>query len=417
MSSTLPKKSTANVELVVAALPQKSTYFDAMRTNAYLMGPDHIEFWVAMQVDPKQDKWRIVNCTMLNMGNPGGVWRTENLCKDGDLSFPQAVYEIAKLEESSGKKGLHREVVDMTKQYPADKFPVVRENYHDVEWYRDAAHVEGIVFDKAGVPHLRVQGKIFTDGTFEEKEVEKSILAIEQARQHPKVAAKIEGGILSDIFNAASARNASLDNILKVGKTLECLDTLVTQVGAFYLHVQTSLGQEAKFNGLKGLTSEEKKDLFDRASVQAQSGLGILALASGQLDKADDLGVHTEPFRKFIAECSLYANLLQASQSVQKLEQGLSSVGGADPALIVEIRKSVETAQKKFVQLGGSDAQVDRLKAWVADSEKNSIPQWLPGFIERYYEQRRNVMKKVQEKRAGAREVNTMPAKVKPPKV
>ncbi len=408
---------------LAAALPQKATYFDAIRTNAYMnqnMFANYVEFWVAMQVDQKQDKWRVMHYMLFDMDKPDGQFKAENVSKDGDVSFPEAVYQIAKFDEATAMIQAYETVGLTPEKFPADKYPELKVHFFDVEYYRLAANIEGIAFDDAGHPYRRVEGKVFSDATFQRSEVAKSILAVETARDNPKVIAKIEGGILSDIYNSASSRNASLDNILKVGQTLACMDAFAAQVGAFYASIQSVIGKDDKFASLQGLTAEEKKDLYKKASVYLpvegiEDATRILPEMHSQLDEAARLGIHVEPFRKFVAECELYADLLNASQNLRVLERDQLKVGGANPNLIIAIREAVDAAQKKFIGLGGSIEQVDRLKAWVANPKKDPVPPWLPGFLDRYYDSRRKVMKKVQERQAGAREVNTMPAKVKPP--
>jgi hypothetical protein len=231
---------------------------------------------------------------------------------------------------------------------------------------------------------------------------------------------------LSDIFCSAADRNASLDSILKVGQSLACMDAFVTDIGAFYLGIQKAVGIDDKFDKIEGMTPDEQKSAYAAASAVFPSGIQdetairrmlteVLPSASQKIYGAKCLGIHVEPFQKFVAECELYANLLQASQNLRKLKQGLATAGGSDSNLVVSIRRSVDAAKAKFTELGGSQEQVDKLTAWVANPKKDPIPQWLPGFLNRYYDSRRNLMKKIQERQAGAHDANILPAKVKPP--
>jgi hypothetical protein len=415
---------------LAAALPQKAQFFDSMRTNAYMnhnIINNFVEFWVALKVDPKQDKWRVMHYMIFDLDKADGQFKAENLCKNGDISFPQAVYELAKLETASDYLQDHQTVDLPPAKYPATKFPELKLHFFDVQPYREVANIEGIAFDTAGQPYRRVEGKVISTASFDRKEVNKSILAVEQARDNPAVITKIEGGILGDIFNSAAAPDASLSALLKVGEALGCMDAFATQVGAFYLGIQLALGRDEKFDKLPGLTAEEKKDLYKKASIYfpsrketapAEIMLGILPDMNSQLDEAARIGIHVEPFRKFAAECELYANLLEASQNLESMKKGLTLPGGANPDLIISIKKSVDLAKKKFADLGGSPEQFDRLEAWVASPRKETIPPWLPGFIDRYYDSRRKVMKKVQERQTGVvRDARTMSVKVKPPVV
>jgi hypothetical protein len=396
------------------ATPKRAAYFNAVRSDAFLnQNPvkNFVEFWAALQVDAGQDKWRVINYTLYDLDREDGAFEAKPVLKD-DVSFAEAIAKIGQLEYAAGHMQ-SQTLVDMAAEFPADRYPELKTHFFDIEHYKPAGNIEGFVFNEYNEPYRRLEGKVL-DGAFMRSEVNKSILTVEEGAHIPKVRAQVEGGILSDIFSTAANRTATLDGLLKVGQALSGMDKFATEIGAFYLGIQRILGIEHKFDAIEGLTPAEKQDMLNRAQdrmdrryVARLPAIGdVLESANEKLDELDTMGVHTEPFRKFTAECSLYIYLLHASQNLSKLERGLVSVSNTDVDLITQIRDSVDTAQRRFVDLGGTAEQMDRLKAWVAtyarveaDSQRSGlsdddkqklqeqrekmIPAWLPGFLTR----------------------------------
>jgi hypothetical protein len=409
------------------ALPQKSVYFNAVRTNAYEnqnLAANFAEFWVAMQIDKATDKWRVMHYMFFDIDQEEGKFKAEVVNKEGDMSFVAAVYKIAELDSFAANLGIHKKLEFSQEKYPADKYPELKELFFDIEHYKTAAHIEGIAFDENNNPYRRIEGKIFSNATFARSEVQKSITAVEQNNEHPKVAAKMEAGVLSDIFNSASKPNASLDNILKVGQALACIDPFAAEMGAFYLGIQKILGRTDGFDKLQGLTAEDKKLVYPKAKALVPSDddltipellAEILPRANSHLEEAKNIGIHIEPFQKHLAECELYAHLLYASQNLAKLKASMQSAKGGDVNALTAVQEAVKTAQDKFVQLGGTMDNFDKLQAWVANDKKEMIPSWVSGWLERYYDQRQKSMKKVKDRQANVSEINTISAKIKPP--
>ena len=434
------------------ALPRRSSFFNAMRTDAFVnhnIVENYVEFWAALQVDKDADKWRVMHYMVYDLDQRDGKFVAESVTKQ-DVPFAEAVAQIAKKEYTARGLITHADF-DIEKKYPAAQFPEMKVHFYDLEHYKTAANIEGFAFGEYNTPYKRVEGKVFSDATFQRSEIRNTILAVEQARNNPQVQAKIEGGILSDLFATASDRAASLDNILKIGQVLGTMDGFADQVGGFYVAIQQALKESvtelkgsarkeeaerfdkalaniashADFARIEGLSPDEKADAVQRAKDNAPSGRGsngfrkildnLIPQMNQNLDDAKSLGVHVEPFQKFAAELELYTNLLYASQNLAKLERGFASASNSDTNLITEIRQSVDRAQKKFSDLGGTQDQMDKLKAWVANPNKDPIPGWVPGFLTRYYTSRGNVMAKVQDRQAGLRQVATMSVDVKPP--
>ena len=424
-----PKKPAASWDDgTAAALPRKSTYFDKLRTTAFTNHntvDNYVEFWAALKVNEQDDKWIVMHYMIHDLNQRDGKFVSEQASKK-EVSFPEAVALLARSEYIATKMEVTHKDFDMETEYPASKYPELKIHYHDIEHYKKGANIEGIAFDDQNQPYRRVQGLVFASATFKRSEVVKSILAVDQAGTVPSVQAKIEGGILSDIFATASDRAATLDNILKIGQVLSTMDDFASQVGAFYLSIQRAVDRDDKFDRIDGLQPEEKKEVLERAEgltpVRKNDAKpfpkiidGLIPQMNAKLEEAKNLGVHVEPFQKFAAECEVYANLLYASQNRAKLERSFVSANNSDSNLITQIRDSVDKAQKKFLELGGTQEQMDKLKAWAADSKKDPIPKWLPGFLTRYYEARAKVMQKVQDRQAGVTQVNTMSVEVKPP--
>ncbi len=426
---TAPQKKDPGIldDATLAALPRKSAYFDALRTDAFMnhnVVENFVEFWAALKVNPEEDKWRVMHYMIYDLDQKDGKFVSEASTKH-DISFAEAVAFIAKQEYIAEKMATHKEL-DLGSIYSPAKYPELKVHFFDLEHYKRGANIEGIAFDEMNQPYRRIEGRIFQNATFKRSEVVKSILAVEQANDVPSVQAKIEGGILSDLFATASSRAASFDNILKIGQVLGAMDEFASHVGAFYLSIQRALNRDEKFDRIEGLQPEEKKDVLSHAddltTVRKNDAKpfpkiidDLIPQMNAQLETAKSLGVHVEPFQKFSAECELYANLLYASQNLAKLERGFVSVNNSDANLITQIRDSVDRAQRKFLDLGGTQEQMDKLKAWVANPKKDPIPNWLPGFLTRYYESRAKVMQKVQDRQAGVSQVNTMSVEVKPP--
>lgn len=417
---------------VGGALPAKAQFFDAMRTDAFQnlnLVENHVEFWAALRVDATEDKWRVMHYMVFSLDREDGKFVSEVHVKDSngkpkDVSFAEAVSHLARADYVASNLNT-RAIEEFDEKYPAEKYPEIKAHYHDLEHYKGVANIEGIAFNEHNEPYRRVDGKIFADATFQRSEVVKSILAVDNAQDVPSVKAKIEGGILSDIFSSHADKNASLDQLLNIGKVLIAMDQFAVHVGAAYLAAQVAAGKDDGFDRIEGLTAEDKKKIFKQAKDSMPSMDGdnaakkalrdIIPAMNEKLEEAADLGVHVEPFQKFSAEMELYFNLVHASKNRSRLMQDVMSPSNADGNMITDIVRSVEQAQRKFNDLGGSQEQMDKLKAWVVSPNKDQIPGWVPGFLTRYYTSRGKIMEKVQQRRAGATQVKVLPAEVKPP--
>lgn len=440
VSDSFGKEAGSWDDKMADALPKYSAFFNAMRTDPFVnhnLIENYVEFWAAIQVNEAEDKWRVMHYMVYDLDKADGKFVSESVSKT-DVTFPEAVFQLARAEYTNGKMLTHVDF-DMAQKYPPEQYQELKVHFFDMEHYKVAANIEGIAFDEYNQPYRKVQGKIFADATFKRSEVVKSILSVEQARDNEKVRERIEGGLVSDIFNMAAKPDASLDDKLKIGQVISIMDRFAVEIGAVYLAIRTALKLDESMDRVAWLSPEDRKDLQERAkdsygwNVSEKNACevitkGILPRANELLKQAQGLGVHTEPFEKFVAECDLYAHLVYAAQNLAKLEKGFVNANNADIGLITEIRNSVDKAQTKFLDLGGTQEQMDKLKAWVAmysreekDAEsskktrENMIPAWLPSFMSRYYERRSDIMKKVQERNAGLRQIKAMSTQVKPP--
>ncbi len=406
-----------------AALPQKSAYFNAVRTDAYEnqnLVSNYVEFWVALQVDRDQDKWRIMHYMDYDLDRDDGKFSSFVVSKE-DCSFAEAMYHMSKFDSMAAVLPMHVLIPNMEEKFPADKHPELQTYFFDIAHYKLAANILHMAFDEAHHPYRTIEGKVFAASTFKRTEIVKAIMADEQLKAHPKVAAKIEAGILSDIYNAASGREATLENLLKAGEILAHLDSFAEHMAAFYLGIQQRLKLNDKLDKIQSLSPAEKERQYKSARnvLQYASGgwgaLGVLSRAAAPLEQAKQLGAHVEPFEKHLAECELYAHLLDASINRSAFQASLESPNGADTHALQNVRESVKKAQDKFLLLGGTAEHFDRLQAWVANDKKEMIPSWVTRFLDRYYDARRRSMVKIQERKSSmVRDVNTMSAKVKP---
>lgn len=414
-------------ENIAGATPLKSSYFDAMRTEAFVnynLIENFVEFWAALKVDKADDKWRVMHYMVYDLDKEDGKFVSEAVTRQ-DIGFVEAVALLARNDYTASHMQTQADF-DMAEKYPGDKYPELKLHFHDLEYFKTVANIEGLAFGEDSMPYRKVDGKVFATATFKRTEVVKSILAVEQAQNNPRVLEKIEGGILSDIYHSAASPTASLEAKLKVGQVLSVMDTFTAQVGAFYLGIQQLTGLETGYEKIDGLQPDEKKEflkaaksILKRNSADSKPDFedlieNIIPMMNGELDRAEKLGVHVDPFRKFAAECDLYANLLHASQNLQLLEKSTLSASNINTSLITQIRESVDAAQRTFTALGGTQEQMDRLKAWVVNPKKDAIPGWLPGFMSRYYTARANVMDRIQNRKAGMSALTTMSETVKP---
>ena len=414
-----PKRVESWQDGVSEASPKRALYHQVLRTQAYIsnnLTDNALEFWVALRTDPKADKWRVMHYKLFDMDENDGKFKSTPVTEK-DVSFMEAVAHLSSNEYIAKKQVMHS-IVDMDTKYPATEFPELRVHYYDVPHYKEAANVEGIAFDEYNAPYRRIDGKIFADATFRRSEVANSILAVENT-QNTNARPVMEAGILSDIFSTSSARAATLDGIIRMGECLSFMDGFATDIATFYMSIQKMLGQKETLDSLDGMTADERKTVSKQAASSVEGSYDdilryILPAASEKLEQAEKLGVHVEPFNKFVAECEVYLHMLNASIRLPKLEASLNSINNSDMDQVIKIQRSMQQAENTFKRLGGTEEQVDQLKAWVANPSKESIPAWLPGFLNRYYTSRNKVMANVQSRNAKLRDVALMSSQVKP---
>ena len=162
-------------EQVAAALPQRSSFFDAMRTQPFVnhnIVENYVEFWAALKVDAENDKWRVMHYMVYDLDRADGKFVSEKVTKN-DVGFAEAVAQIAKAEYTASKLITHADF-DIAKQYPPHLFPEMKVHFYDLEYYKKAANIEGIAFDEYNAPYRRVEGKVFQSATFKRSEIRDS---------------------------------------------------------------------------------------------------------------------------------------------------------------------------------------------------------------------------------------------------
>ncbi len=414
------KKKATWEDDVADATPKQSQYYSALRTAAYEAQDavrSYIEFMVAFKADQRGDRWLVMRYQVYDLDKADGNFVSIPVTK-GTVPFLEALDHLRRTEYLY-KNMLATKVEDMAEKYPAEKHPELRLHYHEIPHYAKPSHIEGLYFDDNGDIRRSVKGMIFAEATFKRSQI---AAAINDSQSNDLSSARslMEEGLLSEIFfSSASPKNATLDNVIKMGKCLSEMDKFAVEIGAFYLTIQKALGLKASFDLVEGLDADNRTKVMALAAKSAGSDFDdaaeLLENAQEMLSEVEELGVYAEPFSKFVAECVVYTHMLKASVLLPKLYSGINTVSNNDISVITEIQESVEQAQRAFMRIGGSQEKMDRLKAWIANPEKDKIPSWMPGFLTRYYTSRGKVMEQINARRANMRDVSLLPADVKPP--
>jgi hypothetical protein len=409
-------------------------YFDKLRTNAFINHnptANYIEFWAAMKTGGMMpdgtETWAVKHYTIYNPEQAAGFLDGKPIAKD--VSFMEALFQLSANEFI--RQGIHsHSPADLTAMYPKGNFPeldiALQKYFYDFEHYRDAAHIEGVIFDMGGnEPYLRQNGIVFAEGQFRLGEISDSVLAVERALDNnEKFRQSIEGGILSDIYNSVSVPEASYDTLVKVAKVLKASDPYAVQMGAFYLAIQKLTGINEKFDRVEGFNdSKERADCYALSQKMAAKYTSYDDILCGLIPEMEEsvaamkkLGVKTEPFEKNNSECALYIHLLVSAENKSKLEESFTRVHGVNTDTLTQMQESLERAVETFISLGGTEQRAGKLRAWVfKPTSSTQIEPSIPAFLTRYYQKRNDTMKKVLQRQAGLRDVQTMPYYVKPP--
>lgn len=408
---------------LAAATPTRAQFFKSMRTSLFKDKDAYREyhtFMAAFQVDEARDQWIVMNYTSSPESDNNSFVATRPVKEL--VGFMKAVEYLATFEYN--KIGFDQEpLADVEKVYPPQKSPVLDLHYHDVEHFKKVGAIEGLHFDENGDVYRTVKGVIFGNVAFKLSQLNQEV-SLRDGTVGKGKAELIEPGLLSEVFfSSASPRTATLDNVIKMGKCLSQMDKFALEMGAFYLTIQKALGMKANFDLVQGLDTDNQAKVVALAAKKSGSdfddALELLDEASDTLSNVARLGVYTEPFAKTLAECVVYTQMLKASVLLPKLFSGINTVSNNDISFITEIEQAVESAQEAFITLCGdrksAEQRMDRLKAWIADPEKEKIPSWIPGFLTRYYTTRGNVMEQVNARRANMNDVSLLPADVRPP--
>lgn len=403
------------------ATPKQAVYFTSFRTDAYLNQngvSDFVEFWAATQIAAGEDKWRLMRYMISGLDREEGDLTAE-LAHREDLSFLEAIAKIAQFDLMAKSLGTHKPFDLREEEYTASDYPELKTYYYAVENYRLVANIEGLAFDKANKIYRRVEGKVVVGGIFSREEIANSLTAAETARDNPRVQARMEQGILSDLFTAAADKNSSLERFLTVRQSLGLMDQFALNMCAFYLSVQKDLKLDDGLSEIQALPEEAKKEIAQRAKFSADKNSRevLLKSASFKLSEAKAQGAYVEPFEKHLKECELYNLLLTVVLERQRLTQNTRLPYSDVSASIASIQESVRVAKEKFIELGGREENYDRLQAWVSTDQSKHVPPFMVAWINRYYDVRARVMKKLDERENALRgqDLAVMATEVKPP--
>lgn len=407
--------------------PITAKFYNDMRSSAFKnvgLGGNIIELVKMVRVSEHSDSWIVTKYTFNNIDDrEKGIFLSEALIKDAQnkpqpVCFMDALGALGQFQ-LFGEQQPYLQDAEIEKNYPATH-PAFKMFYFDVEHFETAAHVESVVFDENKVPHRRVSGSIVDDAAIPAAELMDALTAAEKA--DPALKGRIEGGILSDMFNQVSGKEAGFDIFMKVMDSLTITDRFAAQIGGFYLGLYQLVNNMAgSFDQIDGFETEEKRKSAEKEAKRYGKGTdfdglrSILLQAQQTIEKVSANGTYAEPFQKFVMEADIYLYMLEAKMKKDQLMRGAQSGNGVDGSLIVAINTGVSAAIDQFKALGGPQNRIDELKGWVMNENVDRIPGFVPGFLNRYHAKSAEIMRKIEKRDVSAgQDMKVMAATVKP---
>lgn len=335
------------------------------------------EYREAHRID--EDNWRVLDVSVYDLGKKNDKKITKKETGD-NVKYHEAMVMLAQFELMPQHT---------TFEYTGESVEELGDDY-----FLKSAYREGIIFDKAGYPHVKQYGHIVTPGQFLQSEIDEAAKVEEAAKDNPPKVSHMEPGVLADMFSEVAVTRGNLDDALNKYVALGTMDELVSDITAFKSAIDT---YAAKINGkdadVTRFGKEHKLASLDETQL-LDFALTKLSDATDKIPALKDKGVYTEPYEKMIAQCEVCTHLMNAQVALNRLKDR----SGHEMSSVETIRSSVDQAERKFRTLGATDHEVDRLRAWVMSGDEPKVPGYIGDFVTRYKAKRDEVIEKLQKR-------------------
>lgn len=394
----------------------RSSFFTAMRTRAFVTPdkPDTIMLWVGIQTDAEKDEWRVMRYSFEDMHRADGIIQSQIL--NNKTSFFDALAILGNHEFVS-LNTLTPVDKEIEERYPGREFPEFDKYFREIEYFKVVGNINGVGFDRNATPHLTKDGFLFTDGRFMRGEVTDLIKVPETVRTNDFIRQKVGSSAVSDFSAVAAAPGRKpLENELMAAQVMWSLDQFSISVGVLYKSILKTLGvQDDDMSMVRFPSPAHKEEYLKLVEDEVPNGLSrdrgcdriledVIPEARDRLMQAkEESGVFTKPYESFLAQCEVYVHLLNGAIKLARLTRSMENPHSTDISLVGKIKESVEKAETRFRELGGTEETTYRLRAWVQEvkermeafdrGEKKAvdadiIPAWLPAHLSRYFAQR-----------------------------
>lgn len=393
---------------ILQSLPQQSKYYTSFRTDAILnktmSGDDFVEFYAAVQLTP--DRWRLMQYSFYDVKNPEDSFTSKIV---GDMSFPEAVYEISQQETvldgkiKVGDLQVYERFDLSEEKFPPQDHKILRDHFFNLTHYEKACYAEGIVFDALGDPQGRHEGLIITNARFNNQKLEQGISENDNAEQSAPEGPAMKEGLLSEIFYGVSTKG-DLEESLKTYEAIHEMNSVAKSIAAYYINLQEFVGETPSMDAVSALPADGRQALLDEAK-QVSAHLcyedddfvtraeKILEYAEGKLDAVKEKGYYTEPFELMVGECRVTSHLFNAQKMMNRLRENFSTSGDGNVNVLSDVRDSTERAIDSFRELGATEHMIDKARARVMTGDTLKMPKYLSQFLNRYYTSRDKILK------------------------
>ena len=407
-------------------LPMSAKYATVARTSSVLFKSlsgdqegSSVEFRRMERTTLGGDVWKVLHFTLYTLDGEDKMKVTTQ--KEG-INFAQALDLLVSFENGSrAQENTNKQIVDLD----SDKFPFLKNEFFTVEHFMAVAEREGVVFDQNGTPHVKGNdGRIVSDGVFKVADIESARAAYSGAAMTPGDAINtLEKGVLMELFDKASAKgdfNATLTGFNALGHMDGVVSTIQCYSYCMRAFLDERIDVEAEIRGKsEKLSRQEENDIrgfFAQLTSSSKdqliaSSLQYLAAANDCVNKIEKVGVHAEPYRKFVAHCELATHVIRAQVAMNAVKKSR----GDNTPMIEQIRDDVAKAEQKFRKIGATNGEVELLKAAVLKDTQPVMPAVVKDFISRYKSGRESIVKKLEARQKAANDPGALlTAKNKP---